>query len=426
MPSNFNARRLVESLIGETLFTPTHGKPNVVLGIAGANAVIGTERSPAGETVALTKIQEGLDKLEEDGEVRITPDSFGAYRRSSAIGALLTTVPYTEVTEPPTYVRLASSSPLRTHLEGACELIQAKRTEDRVVPDDQLYELMVRQLPETVRKHVPDVATYKVQGSAGQRNLTWAETPWLGIFDRLVTDSAQRGHYLVYLIHPRGEGVFLSLNQGITEARQKGRRGRLNAYLSSRAARLRSYLEEGEVENLISEPIDLDGRTLRTQAYQAANVVAFHYPAAHIPHDAVLVSQLHQALELYEKVTAALDEDEAIEDANAPDAATEGAESKRYRWHKRAEGRNSAVARNAKRLHGPVCRACGRNFAEELGELGKACLDAHHLSPFSELDSRPRRLDPLKDFAVVCANCHRMLHTETPPLSPEQLKAKLT
>src|SRR4029453_2789488 len=42
-----------------------------------------------------------------------------------------------------------------------------------------------------------DQESYKVEGSPGQGN--WAKVPWISIFDLLVTDSAQRGYYPVYL-----------------------------------------------------------------------------------------------------------------------------------------------------------------------------------------------------------------------------------
>ena len=32
-------------------------------------------------------------------------------------------------------------------------------------------------------------------------------------------------------------------------------------------------------------------------------------------------------------------------------------------------------------------------------------------------------VDPLRDMIPVCPNCHAMLHTKNPPLTPEELKA---
>jgi 5-methylcytosine-specific restriction protein A len=68
---------------------------------------------------------------------------------------------------------------------------------------------------------------------------------------------------------------------------------------------------------------------------------------------------------------------------------------------------------------------CGFNFEATYGEIGADFIEAHHLTPFSELQGRPTRLDPRADFAVVCPNCHRMLHTRTPPLPPDELRALL-
>ena len=39
---------------------------------------------------------------------------------------------------------------------------------------------------------------YKVKGSVGAGS--WADVPWVGVFDKRVTTSAQRGVYIVYLL----------------------------------------------------------------------------------------------------------------------------------------------------------------------------------------------------------------------------------
>ena len=44
----------------------------------------------------------------------------------------------------------------------------------------------------------------------------WAEIPWVAVFDPVVTTSAMRGHYVVYLFSADMQRLYLSLNQGIT------------------------------------------------------------------------------------------------------------------------------------------------------------------------------------------------------------------
>jgi 5-methylcytosine-specific restriction enzyme A len=364
--------------------------------------------------------------LLESGEVPISPSTFGNYRRSSAIGAILASIPGTEIVRSsPARVRLTPSAPLCERLEEACSLIAQPRHSSVVTAGDQFHDLMGKALPEAVLLYLDRAQNLKVQGSAGQLNFLWAETPWVAVMNRLVTESPQRGHYLAFLVDAGGRGVYLSLNQGITKTDITAQWGYSRQYLAQRAEHFRGYLAKENISNLILQSIDLAGNGGRTRGYASASIAAVFFEKGTIPHDAVLGTELRRFLSLYQTVTASLDEEQAELYPDIPPEARGGTESKRYRWHLRAEGRNSAVARQAKQLQGYACQVCERDFEKELGELGKRCIEAHHLAPFEELDDEPRDLDPEEDFAVVCANCHRMLHSETPPLSPERLARRI-
>jgi len=100
--------------------------------------------------------------------------------------------------------------------------------------------------------------------------------------------------------------------------------------------------------------------------------------------------------------------------------SSEGAQStlteiRRYRMHRKIE-RNSSASIQAKRLHGTTCQACGFDFRSKYGPLGQGYIEAHHLKPMSSLaEGIPVTYDVKTDFAVLCANCHRMIHrTEEP------------
>ena len=61
---------------------------------------------------------------------------------------------------------------------------------------------------------------------------------------------------------------------------------------------------------------------------------------------------------------------------------------------------------------------------ERYGELGRGFIEAHHLTPIAQLALSGRtRLSPRDDFAVVCANCHRMIHRTGAPGSFEKFKS---
>jgi 5-methylcytosine-specific restriction protein A len=51
---------------------------------------------------------------------------------------------------------------------------------------------------------------------------------------------------------------------------------------------------------------------------------------------------------------------------------------------------------------------CGFSFEESYGELGKGYIEVHHLNPLSDRDTE--RTTTVEEVAVVCANCHRVLH----------------
>lgn len=249
---------------------------------------------------------------------------------------------------------------------------------------------------------------YDIVGSPGKGR--WAETPWVAVFDPLVTTSAQRGFYIVYLFREDGEAVYLSLNQGTTEV-QKRVGGRYREVLEHQA-RLRRDLLTGDLTGTLAGPIDLSGRGSLTRGYEAGNIVALRYPRGAVPIDEVLTKDLSRFIELYAQLVS--QSDALAEAAQASDGVAEpleATEGDRFRYHKRVE-RNRQLAVQAKKSHGTTCQVCGFRFEDLYGELGAGYIEAHHLIPIAELSQRPRALNPATDFAVVCANCHRMLHTQ--------------
>jgi 5-methylcytosine-specific restriction protein A len=62
----------------------------------------------------------------------------------------------------------------------------------------------------------------------------------------------------------------------------------------------------------------------------------------------------------------------------------------------------------ALQTYGTTCQICGFNFSEVYGNLGDGYIELHHKNPLSERDTIQQTT--LDEVAVVCANCHRMLH----------------
>lgn len=67
------------------------------------------------------------------------------------------------------------------------------------------------------------------------------------------------------------------------------------------------------------------------------------------------------------------------------------------------------------------CEACSFDFQQTYGARGAGFMEVHHLKPLSTLRLGDKtRLD---DLALLCSNCHRMVHAGRPWLSMEELKA---
>jgi len=104
-----------------------------------------------------------------------------------------------------------------------------------------------------------------------------------------------------------------------------------------------------------------------------------------------------------------------VDDVPGPEdlAGLEGEARKHFVVHRAREQRlrvakiREALARDAGQLRCEVPR-CGFDFAETYGRLGRAFAHVHHLKPLGARGSPSATR--LSELAIVCANCHAMIH----------------
>jgi 5-methylcytosine-specific restriction protein A len=70
-----------------------------------------------------------------------------------------------------------------------------------------------------------------------------------------------------------------------------------------------------------------------------------------------------------------------------------------------------------------ACEVCRFDFRKAYGERGHGYAECHHTKPLAQYSPGQKTL--LTDLAIVCANCHRMIHRKAPWLSLDQLKELL-
>ncbi len=73
------------------------------------------------------------------------------------------------------------------------------------------------------------------------------------------------------------------------------------------------------------------------------------------------------------------------------------------------KSRNGDTVRERKDQSTYRCECCDFNFYEMYGELGDKYIECHHIKPLAEFGEEGEYVD-WKDLALLCANCHVMIH----------------
>ena len=117
--------------------------------------------------------------------------------------------------------------------------------------------------------------------------------------------------------------------------------------------------------------------------------------------------------------------DDSLETPTLNEGFIEGKLSERIH---RVRERNKKVVQFAKKQfiseNGRLfCEVCEFDFKKTYGGIGEDFIEAHHTIPVSEMPLSHET--KISDLALVCSNCHRMIHQKTPPFTVEELKGKI-
>ncbi len=82
--------------------------------------------------------------------------------------------------------------------------------------------------------------------------------------------------------------------------------------------------------------------------------------------------------------------------------------------------KKGAVLKATKKL---CCEVCDFDFKAVYGDLGDGFCEVHHLKPLAE--SKGAVETKLEDLAIICSNCHRIIHRQNPMLTIEGLAKQI-
>lgn len=190
---------------------------------------------------------------------------------------------------------------------------------------------------------------------------------------------------------------------------------------------LKARIRRADLERLRESPIIRDDKTkhLFEQCGMVPGSVATFYE---VPPDvwSEFLLRTNSAREASPKVSIPRLTDakswDDLADTEASDlAAIEGVAKEVTTYRK---GRSRLLRNEALSRANGVCEVCGTDFSQLLGGRGTRVLEVHHRAQLSASDAP--RLTRVTELAVVCSNCHALIHMNPKEaMSIEALKAML-
>jgi predicted HNH restriction endonuclease len=129
-----------------------------------------------------------------------------------------------------------------------------------------------------------------------------------------------------------------------------------------------------------------------------------------------VVTAIRLAVEHSPSLLGGGDDESGMEEAEEGRVLT-----KLHRVRERKRGLVEQRKKVALKTHGRLaCEACGFDFSIKYGEIGQGLIEVHHTKPVHTLKEGDKT--KLEDLALLCANCHRVVHSSRRWLTIDQVK----
>ena len=294
----------------------------------------------------------------------------------------------------------------------------------RQLKNYQSYKLIVQDLPKLIKsKSKSRAINYKYQGSISTGLM--AKIPWICIFDTDITESATTGYYIVFLFKEDMSGVYLSLNQGFTQFKDKygDVQGRQEA--QKKAKYFQKILQNRFSIN--TKAISLNTTSSLGKGYEAGNICSLYFDlntGNDDFNDKLFLGDLEIFKDYYHFLKQYIinrsinnnDEDEFQQEVQngKEDRPTSGGvkiPGKRSSRSSRSWPRNRNRAYTALKDAAFKCEANQNHTTFQSSSTNRQFMEAHHLIPMEQQDRfLPYSLDVPENIICLCPNCHRAFH----------------
>lgn len=289
-------------------------------------------------------------------------------------------------------------------------------------------------IPKIIKEQSSLSDQYFVKASVGQDK--WVAIPWIGIFKKNITMSAQRGYYIVYIFRTDMSGVYLSLNMGWTQfAKEFGTKEAKQRILST-AIDCKNILDS-VLEDFSLDPIQLKPSSDMGEGYELGHICGKYYSKDNVPDDTVLIDDLRNLIGVYRELEGYLRNIDIVhmtDPSIGPIISQSRHDDEIY---------NDLLQLVAPKYipntpHPPVPPVKTKGGSKYKGDpgIGKACIisagykcelntnhktfvskssqeyyvEAHHIIPLSKQSNYKNSLDMPGNIMALCPNCHKMIH----------------
>lgn len=159
--------------------------------------------------------------------------------------------------------------------------------------DKEYHKILCHDIPEYIKTFVNE-EKYKIKGSCGASYK--ADVPWIGIFNKNITETAQKGIYIVYLFKADMSGFYLCLGQGVTNFEKYGKDK--TEYM----VKVADYFKrKTDTEIFSKKGIELNSRTSIGKEYGKVNILSKYYDKERIK-EYDFKQDLMQLVKIYEQI----------------------------------------------------------------------------------------------------------------------------
>jgi len=291
------------------------------------------------------------------------------------------------------------------------------------ISENSSVKLILEKLPAQIQKStaLPN-SKYKFQGSVGQGNLS--EVPWICIFDRQITESAQTGYYIVFLFDSKMDGFYLSLNQGWTQYTDRfGKNKFAREQISANAKKAQTMLRS--IAGFSTEQIVLNAEKTLGKGYEDGNICCKYYSKDSLPNDEDFLNDLNTLIGVYRELKGLVgldilqiaeqiteDEFQAIAQEVAPIKPAPGPIKKKQKVASQTVGwvRSIETAATAIWNADHKCENDPTHMTFQSAKSLKNFVEAHHLIPMEFQADFEHSIDVPENVISLCPTCHRAFH----------------